>query len=688
MCFFVVVLTLGDLLKSGLTKEEHEKHVEEMVFVIDAVTPANNRFAELRALTTFANKVSQRQFTSNEVDDVLTELTTFEKRNTFQKRNPIAEIASMTDMMLIQTENEISVLTADHEKYAKNCIDEDKSWSVIISQQRRVEITKLNEAMGYRRKWEGLLKEIPIRDSRMSDLGDQIKRERDRLADGENKRKQQIIAFYATLDEHEQALADVQAIRRILQNSSLDDRSKVDGQHGNMNALIELKRNSHPKIRNLLQLASRVFETGSQDGMDKIYELIYKIRNTLAASIENIIKTDQVANSNWLTQKLAWSSDINNSEILKATIYADKGSVLLQIGSYKKEHGRSNNEMQQAIKIKEDLTIQKDFMLVSCTEETNKYSRIRAQKQTELKALQAVQSKLISLKWSNKVYSAVEHVSVDITYLFGDYNIKSMMGRYLALSGTQLVAAPTTNSGPLAGEFKVILNTGDLSYKIVSQDSKVPMFLMEDAQKVFFQAAENLKTKWTFHFHKLTNSLQIRNTHTGNSLNVDASNSFIVSTTHQTETADSFFYLERTGYTDGGCWKNKLGKQLSVYLGTMANLNTDVCSDACRAEASKTNSTFKYFGLSEQKQCFCGDSFANTAADQAPESDCSLLCPGRSGETCGGIFRTSIFEIQNGKKTILIAGGEPKTTSTTTSNNAANTFLDEYETNPKLALKW
>lgn len=294
--------------------------------------------------------------------------------------------------------------------------------------------------------------------------------------------------------------------------------------------------------------------------------------------------------------------------------------------------------MAQAVKIKEEHKIMKDFLLVACAEDQRVYSRTFAGKLNEKKALLAVQKKLVSLKWSNKVYSAVEQVSAGITYLKGVYNLKSNLGRYVTHQGTTLSCMGTKH----AGQFHIALQSDDLSYLIFTEDSKKKMYvtLDEDKNRVYLRFDPTQYSRWNFKFDKSKQTFQIDNKKAGVNWYVDAADKFEVSTKIQVNDDRSQFKLERTTYSEVGCFKNKINKQLEHYVGAFNNMNTEKCAKACPIEK------YPYFGLTEGKQCFCGGTFNR---DPAPYSDCSAICPGRGGESCGGSFRTIVFKNEKEK---------------------------------------
>jgi hypothetical protein len=226
-----------------------------------------------------------------------------------------------------------------------------------------------------------------------------------------------------------------------------------------------------------------------------------------------------------------------------------------------------------------------------------------------------------------------------------------------------LTAEPDEHTGRYASKLNFVLNSDDFSYSIVTHNSKGKVVYLTDHenQSVSFESIDTPKGRWIPKFDKKSQAFFIVNKLSRLHLNVDVKKNYVVSTLRQTEDSKSLFTFERPTYKQYGCWKNKIGHQLELYLGAHRNLNVDLCSELCAAKAKKTGKTFKYFGLSEQKQCFCGNNFANAQTDKAADSDCSDVCPGRGGEACGGKFRTSMFKITSDKKNIVV--GAKKSTS-------------------------
>jgi hypothetical protein len=64
------------------------------------------------------------------------------------------------------------------------------------------------------------------------------------------------------------------------------------------------------------------------------------------------------------------------------------------------------------------------------------------------------------------------------------------------------------------------------------------------------------------------------------------------------------------------------------------DMTTLVCSALCKE--------FKFFGLQDGGECYCGNDYGNQGG-KAPESDCNMICSGSPIEICGDGARNSIY---------------------------------------------
>jgi hypothetical protein len=619
---------------------EHSQHVQEVLAVVRQHSRTNPVFAELEAAAMTA--AEQGSYTEESKSG----------------RSPIAEVAAMTDMMVIQTSHEIATLTNEHKSFQKMCKKTLKKYALNIEKQLRIENEELAAGNANFVRWVQMLPKLPAYDRQMRRLRNSIIKNENSLGAAGDRRKKKHKAFLQALDEHYKALRDVANIRKILQESKVDDRGSKSATNSGgaktasaatVKKFVEMKANVHPRLNNLVELASR--STESEEALDKVYRLLYKTRDQLNESMEKLIKNEQSSVSNWRTNKIAFRSDINDLKILKETAYMNKGTTKRNIGLNKKEEGRHKQTMQKAIKLKETDQILRDFLTVSCKEAAEEYYIMVGIKRGEKKALQAVQQKLVSMKWSKKAYAAVDKVSEGVTYLNGEYNIRSNLGRFLINNKGTAQFAPSKEI-PDAGIFNVTMNADDMTFSVISKVGKKLYYLQEDGKngvRFLGRGPEaNDLARFRVVFDKKSNSFFFRNKQTKNTLYVDAKKGYVVNTVEQTFDAASEFKVERNDYEQMGCYKNKIGKQLEFYLGSDNSLTTASCFAQCKASGK----TFTHFGMSEGKMCFCGTKWDQT---RAPESDCGYLCKGRDGDLCGGNFRTLIYKVIKKKPVVIPA---------------------------------
>jgi len=625
------------------------------VFLVIAFLGVATALSEAHALENILLEVRRHtetnfQFSSLEAATLLAQ----SGKSTRADRSPIQEISALADMMLIHTAHDIDELMITHNKDAKRCHELKKKYSTVVRSKKLTEDQQTKHADIIQKEWielqygseEGQLLSY---NPRKAYKRLQISRAEDKLSTFAFRRQRRHELYLTNLQEHQRAMDDVQKIRLILQNSNLDNRAKVGKTNSGgkkatetsaIKSLIELKPMVHPKITGLVELSHRVVETKS--GMDKIYELLYKVRDQLIASQNKIIRAEALEVDNWRTNRIAFRNDINDLKQKLANLHMQQGACRKTIGLKKVAEGVHRKASSKAVKEKEDKQILKNFKTTFCKEQQQSFSQQLVTKNLEKKALQAVQKKLRQLKWSSNVYKAIQKVSEGVNYLNGTYNIRSRLGRYLIRDGSKASFSPT-RSKSVAQKFSIFLNDKDLTYSIMSLGSgtgkqQKKWYLSEKKNKIFFQLGPSKRTRWTVKFDKKSSSMFIRNKKTRNTLFVDATSKFSMTTAFQTTDKRSLFLFDRSEYQLLGCYKNKIGKGLENYIGASNDMNTGKCYRKCVAKLKQTG--FKYFGLTNGKQCSCGNTFWEQPAH---DSKCGIVCQGRTGELCGGIKTTLVY---------------------------------------------
>ncbi|KAK1749886.1 glyoxal oxidase [Echria macrotheca] len=108
-----------------------------------------------------------------------------------------------------------------------------------------------------------------------------------------------------------------------------------------------------------------------------------------------------------------------------------------------------------------------------------------------------------------------------------------------------------------------------------------------------------------------------------------------------------------------GCYaEGTTGRALTLTVTTVpaGQMNAALCTAACQGQG------FILAGTEYSGECYCGNTFANGAvATPVGADECSMICNGNSGETCGGPNRLNVY----GYKTITTTSSTTSTTPPT-----------------------
>jgi hypothetical protein len=82
-----------------------------------------------------------------------------------------------------------------------------------------------------------------------------------------------------------------------------------------------------------------------------------------------------------------------------------------------------------------------------------------------------------------------------------------------------------------------------------------------------------------------------------------------------------------------GCFVDKADRDLTESLSISRTNTIEYCRQFCEG--------FTYFGTEDRKECFCGNSYGKHG--QVNESECNMKCNGNQSQTCGGLWRLSVY---------------------------------------------
>ncbi|KAI1447162.1 heme peroxidase [Annulohypoxylon stygium] len=137
----------------------------------------------------------------------------------------------------------------------------------------------------------------------------------------------------------------------------------------------------------------------------------------------------------------------------------------------------------------------------------------------------------------------------------------------------------------------------------------------------------------------VTSTISISTTLTSSST-LSSSSSTTVSSTSTSSTAptETLHHRQTVGeYLLVGC------QQESTAAGTRALGDAAFAYDSMTLEDCMNNCTgYVYWGTEYGRECYCGDSLQSTS-EEAPTTDCNMICGGDSTEYCGGSNRLELY---------------------------------------------
>jgi len=616
--------------------------VQKILDVVAGHTKTNHKFSELEAAV----------------------LNAVESKEMISGRSPMAEIAAMTDMLIIECKDALETLGKQNKEECEGRIVKD--------------IKDLTDRLGrYQSKWkyhkpqaEKAYLDFTLHNAAVEDIAQEkdkllaeVKKEEELRKDDATKRKRDEGLYIALINEHDAALRDIKIIRGIIQNSKLDDRSHKTAtvaDAAKSTEFLELRKTVHPKLNNLVLLAMKATTQGS--GIDLIYKLLYQTRDQVNESKNKVIKNEKSAKSNYKRRQLAFIRDIGD-------LYSRIAGKDIAIAQKLFQVYNSKNQWQSHwCKYKKNFHWDFTYTYeLKCLEFDLKkcryfYSVQVANLNNEKAALEKVAEMLVAMKWSAKVYNAIADVNLGVVYLHGNYNLRSALNRYMtvvkdAKSDSFIPRLDTRGAQHYAAQFEFQLQKNDLSYYIIykttPKSGKPKEYYLGQVGKeeVKFNRVPNDHSKWTMHYDTKSGRMFIKNTKSENQLFVNKKGTeYTLSTLQQTTDMYSQFYIERVEYTLNGCykWREQVGSRLNLYQGASEEMNTDACYQRCK---KMVGTKLRYFGLRSGKQCYCADDQlkgGKWATEVAPLAECGYVCPGRDGDLCGGPMRIIVHEVKAG----------------------------------------
>ena len=102
----------------------------------------------------------------------------------------------------------------------------------------------------------------------------------------------------------------------------------------------------------------------------------------------------------------------------------------------------------------------------------------------------------------------------------------------------------------------------------------------------------------------------------------------------------TYFFLDTQTWT-GQCVQDSSKRLLPKSVSVSSNSPVN-CMKACKGAG------YKFAGVQFSSQCFCGQS-PPPASTIKPSGECNRVCPGNTGQKCGGSWRMNVYAIGKNK---------------------------------------
>lgn len=326
-------------------------------------------------------------------------------------QGPMDQVGSLCYQQLRDISLELSELDRTHNKFVEHCKSMSTEYATTIN-TLSLDVANANkDSSAVSVKWNLRLPEIPP-----------IKVQRDKLLAEINKlegdvitRSKQRAAIKANYDrdmvDFARSLADLDAIRKVIANSSLGDQTTSSGFLEVVNNVqsdyFRAQTNRLTRAANLLE---EVTTEGQPSGVDKVNTLIINIRNEMLAQMDKLTVTENNSIKTYKSWLLSTRSEINKRYVQRANRYIQIGNVLQDVGVLMLQESELRVTSATLSKKVDQTQIQKDFLEADCNAEPAMYAKSRMVKLAEIETIEQMLKILSNLNWSGAVYSAIARI--------------------------------------------------------------------------------------------------------------------------------------------------------------------------------------------------------------------------------------------------------------------------------------
>jgi len=216
-----------------------------------------------------------------------------------------------------------------------------------------------------------------------------------------------------------QALKDIDQIKKILTSSASTSAKQTSGNIASQGFLEEVdnsvKSDFVRKMSHRFTLAAAFLDEETKEdapsGVDKIMNLLIKIRNEMWAEMDKLTKIENNSISlhkKWLLRAYSY---VGALQMRRARLYMSIGNILIVIGRYMIAEARHRVASAKQVKDIDAIQISKDFLDEECNAEPPLYQKSRATKLAEIATIEKMLKIIRGLNWTGAVYNAISRIS-------------------------------------------------------------------------------------------------------------------------------------------------------------------------------------------------------------------------------------------------------------------------------------
>lgn len=357
------------------------------------------------------------------LEDVLAKATVQTLRLTeiqakVESQGPMDQVGALCYQQMREISQEVQDLDATHSKFTSACVANKNMYKTTINRLALSVATHDKHSSKLSAEWNNLRPLIPpIKRRRERDLK-KIKGLELRVIKHHKRRVATKKIYDSDMVDFAQALKDVDDIKKILLNSNLGNKqtSSNTATQGFLEACDNVKSDRFKAMTNRLTRGALFLQEkdveGAPSGMDKLMNLLLKVRNELWAEMDKLtsVETRSISvHKRWLLRTRRY---INYLHVRRAREYILIGSILSNIGRLMVTE--ANHRIASATHTRriDNTQIHLDFLTASCGQEPPRFQKMRSNKMDEIKTIQMMIKILQNLNWSGAVYSAIARISV------------------------------------------------------------------------------------------------------------------------------------------------------------------------------------------------------------------------------------------------------------------------------------